>query len=263
MRISKCLSKWRNGQPVLGITLHFMDASLFEMVSRMGFDVIWIDLEHHAHSLETAASMMRAARVGDVDILARPAKGEFMRMARLLEAGANGIMYPRCDSAEEAREVIQQAKFAPMGKRGIDGAGPDALYGTVPLTDYLQHANEETFVLIQIESREGLDSVEEIAGIEGVDMLFFGLGDYSLQNGFPGDFDDPRYWEAVEKVAAAAKAAGSMWGTPSLSAAHAQRLLDMGAMFITYGSDLTLLRRRFSEVQEAFRPLGFEFDSDK
>ena len=73
----------------------------------MGFDGIWLDLEHHAHSVETANQLMRAARVGGADIVARPAKGEFMRMGRLLEAGAQAIMYPRCDDPEEAAEVVR------------------------------------------------------------------------------------------------------------------------------------------------------------
>ena len=100
MRNSKVKAKLRRGEPVLLTTLHLTDPSLFELVGLMGFDGIWMDLEHHGYSVETASAMMRAARVGHVDIMARPAKGEFMRMGRLLEAGAQGIMYPRCDSAD-------------------------------------------------------------------------------------------------------------------------------------------------------------------
>ena len=85
MRSSRIKQKITRGQPALITTLHFMDGSLYEMTSLMGFDGIWIDLEHHSHSLETAAQMMRAARVGTSDIVARPAKGEFMRLARVLE----------------------------------------------------------------------------------------------------------------------------------------------------------------------------------
>ena len=85
----------------------------------MGFDGIWMDMEHHGYSVETATTLMRAARVGTADIMARPAKGEFMRMGRMLEAGAQGIMYPRCDDAAEARQVVTWSKFAPLGRRGL------------------------------------------------------------------------------------------------------------------------------------------------
>src|SRR3954470_12076876 len=102
MRPSRVKAKLRRGEPVLLTTLHLTDPSLYELTSLLGFDGIWMDLEHHGYSLETALTLMRAARVGAADILARPAKGEFMRLSRFLEAGAQGIMYPRCEDAAEA-----------------------------------------------------------------------------------------------------------------------------------------------------------------
>lgn len=260
MRKSKTLAKWRAGQPVLGITLHFNDPSVYELTSLLGYDLIWMDLEHHAHSLETAGNLMRAARVGNSDILARPAKGEFMRAARLLEAGATGIIYPRCTSSDEAAELVQNLKFPPLGIRGLDGAGPDMPYGLPDLKTYLDMANRETFVLVQIEDPTGLENAENIARVDGVDMLFFGPGDYSVQAGFPGDFNHPGYHEAIQKVSDAAKAAGKYWGTPAFSAAHAQSLLDAGAMLVTRASDLTLVRLALLQMKEEFSALGFTFN---
>ncbi|MBK1441400.1 hypothetical protein JHJ32_15475 [Parapedobacter sp. ISTM3] len=261
MRSCKSLAKWRSGEPVLGTTLHLADQSIFEMVSLMGFDLLWVDLEHHAHSLETVSGLMRAARVGSADVIARPAKGEFMRLARLLESGAQGIMYPRCTTAEEAAEVVRNAKFPPMGDRGLDGAGPDMPYGLMDLHAYLKWANEETFIAIQIEDKAGLDQAEAIARTAGVDLLFFGPGDYSIRNGFAGNFNDDRYWEAIGKVAKAAKSAGKWWGTPAFDALHAQKLLDAGAMLITRSSDLSLLRQAYDGMKSEFGALGFTFDS--
>ena len=96
MRPSVIKKKLKAGKPSLLTQLHLTDASIFEMVSVMGFDGIWMDLEHHGYSLETAGHLIRATRVGSADILARAAKGEYMRMGRLLEMGVQGIMYPRC-----------------------------------------------------------------------------------------------------------------------------------------------------------------------
>src|SRR5215204_4389789 len=151
MRASRILSKVRAGDTALSVALHLTDPGIFEMVGLLGFDAVWMDMEHHFYSLETAAGLMRAARVGGADIVARPAKGEFMRLGRMLEAGATGIMYPRCDSAEEAREVVKWAKYAPIGKRGFDGSGPDVPYILTPMEQYVREANEQTFVLIQVE----------------------------------------------------------------------------------------------------------------
>ncbi|MEC8305932.1 MAG: aldolase/citrate lyase family protein, partial [Planctomycetota bacterium] len=183
MRSSRIKQKITRGQPALITTLHFMDGSLYEMTSLMGFDGIWIDLEHHSHSLETAAQMMRAARVGTSDIVARPAKGEFMRLARVLEIGASAIMYPQCDNADEASQLVRAAKFPPDGRRGCDWGGADSPYMMMPMEEYLRKANEETLLIAQIESPEALENVEAIAQVPGIDILFLGPGDYSIRLG--------------------------------------------------------------------------------
>src|SRR5690606_12095425 len=173
-RTSRICEKLRRNEPVLITTLHLMDAAIYEMASQMGFDGLWIDMEHHAHSLETAQAMMRAARVGTSDVMARPAKGEFMRMGRLLEAGAQGIMYPRCDNAAEAAELVKWSKFPPLGSRGFDGSGPDNTFGSAPASTYTDHANRNTFLVAQIEDPAALDNVEEIAAVPGIDVVFLG-----------------------------------------------------------------------------------------
>src|SRR5438270_13049832 len=153
MRPSRIKAKLKRNEPVLLTTLHLTDPSLYELSSLLGFDGIWMDLEHHGTSVETAAALMRAARVGGADVMARPAKGEFMRLGRLLEAGAHGVMYPRCDDADEAKEAVTWAKFAPLGRRGFDGGNPDMPYCAMPVAEYVRAANDGTFVVIQIEDR--------------------------------------------------------------------------------------------------------------
>src|SRR6266576_1643170 len=111
MRPSRIKAKLKRNEPVLLTTLHLTDGSLYELTSLMGFDGIWMDMEHHGYGIETAQALMRAARVGGADIMVRPAKGEFMRMGRMLEAGAQGILYPRCDDAAEAQQVVTWSKF--------------------------------------------------------------------------------------------------------------------------------------------------------
>src|SRR3954467_7201213 len=168
MRNSVVKAKLRRGEPALITCLHFGDPALYEMASLMGFDALWIDLEHHPISVEHAANLMRAARAGASDIIARPGKGEFMRMCRMLEAGAQGIMYPRCESAAEAAEVVKWAKFPPVGKRGFDGGNADMPYCTMSPAQYIKEANEQTFIAIQIEEETALKNAEEIAAVPGV-----------------------------------------------------------------------------------------------
>jgi 4-hydroxy-2-oxoheptanedioate aldolase len=259
-RISRIKCKLQLGEPVLVTTCHVIDPSVFELTSLMGFDGIWMDLEHHSYSVQTAAELMRAARVGGADVIARPAKGEFMRLQRLLEAGAQGIMYPRCDDAQEAAEVVSWAKFAPMGRRGCDGANPDNPYLTVPIDQYVARANEQTFIIAQIESPEALEHVDQIAAVDGVDILMLGPCDFSILSGVPGRWDDPRVQAAKRTIAAAAARAGKHWGCPALSVDDASALLDLGARFLCYQADILLIKAGLERIQREMSPLGFTFD---
>ncbi len=259
MRTSRVKAKLRANQPALVTTLHLTDPSVYEMVSLMGFDCIWIDLEHHSHSVQTAGQLMRAARSGSSDILARPAKGEFMRMGRLLEAGAQGILYPRCDDADEAAEVVRWSKFAPQGQRGIDGANPDMPYLSMPLPQYLKKANAETFVAIQIESEEALAQADQIAAVDGVDIVFLGPGDFSILGGYPGQWDHPRLAEAFRQLADSTARAGKHWGCPVFTVEHAREMIHLGARFVCHQADITLLKAGFERIQADFSQLGFSF----
>lgn len=261
MRFSRVKSKLRKGEAALITCCHFFDPSIYELVSLMGFDGIWLDLEHHSTSDETAATLMRAARVGTSDIVVRPAKGEFMRMARLLEAGAQAIMYPRCDSAEEAAEVVRWAKFAPQGERGVDGANGDNPYCAMPMPQYLKLANEHTLLITQLESPKALDAADAIARVPGVDVLMLGPGDLSVVAGIPYQFDHPLITGAYQRVAAAAKSAGKWWGTVSGTPEHTRKLMDLGATFICHGADLLMVKQGMELIQQRYAPLGFTFDN--
>jgi len=261
MRFSRVKAKLSKGEPVLITCCHFADPSVYELVSLMGFDGIWLDLEHHSTSDETAANLMRAARVGTSDIIARPAKGEFMRMGRVLEAGAQGIMYPRCESAEEAAEVVRWAKFAPLGERGIDGANGDNPYCAMPMPPYFKAANEHTLLIVQIESPRALEQADEIARVPGVDVLMLGPGDLSVLAGIPFQFDHPLITGAYQRLADAAAKAGKWWGTVSGGPEHSQRLLDLNAKFICHGCDLILVKQGMELIQQRYAGLGFTFEN--
>ena len=260
MRPSRIREKLSAGKPALITTLHFMDASLYEMTSLMGFDGIWLDMEHHGHSVETASQMMRAARVGTADIVARPAKREFQRMQRMLEVGAQALMYPQCDSAEEAAELIHWTQFPPIGRRGCDAANADAPYLATPIDEYIRRANEQTVMIVQIETPEALDQVEAIARVEGVDILFLGPGDLSIRFGIPGDMRHPRIRDAKQRVADAAREAGIHWGLPVAGTDDAVEAMDMGARFICHHADIIMVKNALEGIRDAFAPLGFTFE---
>ncbi len=249
MRRSRILKKVRAGETAIATCLHITDPSVYELASLIGFDGIWMDLEHHGYSVETAGNLMRAARVGDADVVARPGKGEFMRMGRLLEQGAAGIMYPRCDGVEEAKEVVRWGKFAPLGQRGFDGSGADMPYCTMQMRDYVSLANEQTFLLIQMEEPRAIDQAEAIAALPGVDMLMLGPADFSVLTGIPGQFDHPTVQNAIQKVATAARNTGKHWAATCGSMEIAKSMIDLGARLIFHGADISALKRAMEAIR--------------
>jgi 4-hydroxy-2-oxoheptanedioate aldolase len=261
MRKSRIKSKLRDNQPVLITALQLTDPVVFELASLMGFDGIWMDMEHHSLSLETAGQLMRAARVGCSDIIARPAKGEFMRMGRMLEAGAHGIMYPRCENAEEAAQVVQWSKFAPLGQRGFDSGNSDNPFCSTAPAQYVREANEETFIIVQLESPSAVDRAAEIARVEGVDALMFGPGDFSIMTGTPGQWDHALADDALRRIADAARSAGKHWGTPGFGPERAPELLDRGARLLFGGGDLLLVKAGLEQLQQDYAPLGLTFEN--
>lgn len=256
MRKSLILEKLSRNEAAWGVSLHLTDPSLFEMVSMLGVDGIWIDMEHHGFSVQTASEMMRATRVGDVDVIARPAKGEFMRMGRMLEMGATGIMYPRCESPQEAAEVVRWSKFMPMGERGVDGGNPDMPFCSMPYDEYIQFANEQTFVVAQLEQPRAVEQAEAILAVPGISMIMLGPGDYSVLAGIPGKFDHPKVQKAFEQVAAAARNTGKHWASTCGSVERAKQLVELGSKLIFYGTDLLLVKAGMQSIRQNLETAG-------
>ena len=259
MRPSRVKKRWEQGMPVLATFAHFVDPQSAELIGLMGIDCLWIDLEHQSISTGEFANMARAARISDMDVMARPANGEFMRTARLIEAGASVIMYPRCESDEEAQELVRHTKFPPLGERGFFDVNPDNPYCLVPMDDYLCASNQETILLVQIESPHAVGQARAIAEIDGIDMLFFGPTDFSVAADVAGQFDGDVVCRAMADTAAVAQAAGKRFGTLVRNLDQAKRALDLGASLLTYSGDLHFVRESLFKVREQFGSLGIPF----
>ena len=255
MRPSKVKQIWKEGGIALGTLVKSIDPIHSEALSQMGFDFLWYDLEHSDKSVETFSDLSRAARVGDVDVLARPARWEYMRMGRLMEAGAHGIMYPRCESADEAKEVIRWSKFHPLGERGFDGGSADNNFGSYPADDYTKKANEETWIAIQIESPAALPQVCEIAEVEGVDCIFFGPGDFSLLSGKPGQIKHEEVLTTAKQIAEDTLAAGKVFGTLVFDMDHSKFMQDIGAKLLIHGADIVFYKNAYNELLQGYSDL--------
>jgi 4-hydroxy-2-oxoheptanedioate aldolase len=224
-----------------------------ELAGKLGFDVIWFDMEHRAHGYELVDRVSLACRATGIDLMVRVRKTGYTSVMRALEFGANGVMVPHCRSAEEARQWVEWTRFPPLGKRGFDGAGADGDYGLTDPLQFLKDQNEETFLVLQIEDRESVECVDEIAAVEGVDLLFVGPADLSISYGVPLQREHALVQRAMDKVANAAAKAGKWWGTVTPTPESAQQELDRGARMVTCADDHFLL---VQGLQNAHRQFG-------
>ena len=251
---SRVLKLLRSGQLVrVGGVSRVTDPWIAEVMGAIGYDVVWLDLEHRDFGLEVVDGISRACRLAGLDLMVRIEKSGYHSPMQALEFGANGLMVPHIRSAEEARRWVEWCRFPPMGKRGLDGAGADSYYGLDPVLPYIEHANRETFLAFQIEDKEAVEQIEQIAAVPGYDMLFVGPGDLSLSLGIPMQLDHPLMEDAMVKVNAACKRHGKWWGTTSGSAAAAQHVVDLGASMFTAGGDHGALVNGFRQSFESFR----------
>ncbi len=215
-----------------------------------GLDFFFIDTEHSVPSYRDIQTLVRAARGADVIPLVRVTQSEYFLIARLLDVGAMGIIAPRIQSVEEARRVADAMKFTPEGSRGYGLRGIINDYQYAGARAEMDSANRETMVVLQVESRECLEAVFEIAATPGVDALMIGPFDLSISLGIPGQFDDPVFWKAVDRVVEAAEKAGVAPGIHMGNAAQLKKAAERGMRFLVCGSDASVLLAGYRGIVE-------------
>jgi 4-hydroxy-2-oxoheptanedioate aldolase len=251
LRPSRVLSKLRAGGVSSCIKLNLSDPRVAEIAARAGFDCIWTDREHVPNTLEQVENQIRAAKAYDVDTIVRVPRGAYSELVWPLEMDAAGVMVPHVMSAAEAKQIAYLTRFHPVGRRPLDGGNADGGYCAVPVADYLRQANDQRLVIVQIEDPEPLEELEQIASVPGIDMLFFGPGDFSQGIGHPGEMNHPRIIEARRRVASVAREHGKFAGTVG-TLANLNELTTMGYQFVSVGADVIALVQAFSEIATAF-----------
>lgn len=237
MRESLVLNKLRAGELVNCFKINLADARLVEIAAMAGFDCLWADQEHIGQDWSILAAQIWAAKAYGKDIMVRVPRGSYSDYIKPLELDASGIMVPHIMNEQDARAVINMTRFHPTGLRPIDGGNADGAYTAMDFGKYLKDANEQRFVVLQIEDPEPLEELEKIATLDGFDMLFFGPGDFSQGIGAPGDWHHPRLVEARKYVAEVAKKYGKFAGTTG-SPQLLQEYHQMGYQFVSMGADV-------------------------
>lgn len=256
MRKSRTLKRIREGGVARCTNLGSCNPPYVAFAARAGYDCIWLDLEHRAMELRELQVLMAHFKLYDIDCLLRaPTLGK-TQLYRYLEEGATGLMIPHVSTAEKARDLVNAVKFPPLGDRGLDNAGFDSGYRqTENAGEYLEWANRETFLAVQIETPEAVENVEEIAAVPGVDLLFVGPGDLGLRYGLEGDGSGERLQAAFERVAAASKAHGVPWACPTASADDLRHRRAQGASFLANTGEFMILREGLLAASEEFEGL--------
>lgn len=234
--------KLASGAPLLGLWQSLASPYTAEICARIGFDWLLFDGEHAPNTLQTLLGQLQAAAPFPVEAIARVPSGEPVAIKHYLDLGFTTLLMPMIDSAEHARAVVAATRYPPHGVRGVASAVSRAAgFGANP--DYLATAHLGLTVIVQIESRAGLEAIDAIAAVEGVDALFVGPADLAASLGHLGNPGHPEVQQAIDHAKARIDAAGKPAGIFATSPEDARRRGDEGFSFVSIGTDIGLLAR--------------------
>lgn len=229
------------------------DPAVVELAAQAGFGCVWLDMEHSHLDLVALSAMVLAARTVDVDIIVRIPKGPYNQVIKPLEVGAGGLVWPHCKSADEARAFVAMAKFRPLGLRGV-GGGRDSRYGTLDFVEYADRANAETLLGVMIEDVAGVDDVEAIAAVEGIDLLFVGPSDLAHSYGVEREgvhIDSERVQTAFDKVSAACAKNGKVMGTAVGPGESMRNVVAKGGRWFNCSHELGAMTNGYRDALQA------------
>ena len=247
--------RMKAGQVALGMIVRLSRSGDVALVAKTsGHDFIFIDGQHALFSLETIGHIAQAALGCGIAPLVRVRSCGDPDISVILDNGATGIVFPDVNTAADARAAVDACKFPPIGKRSVSGGYQVFDFRPVPTGQSVRALNDSTLVVCMIETREGLSNVEQIAAVEGVDVVHVGCNDLLNDMGKPGQFGDPEVIAAVERVIAAAKAHGKYAGLGGERDLERQlAFIRKGMRFVTTQTDLSLLMAAATQRAEQIR----------
>jgi 2-keto-3-deoxy-L-rhamnonate aldolase RhmA len=251
--IHKFRDKLRSGQLCLGPGISLTDPAVTEALCD-SVDFLWLDLEHSPISLESLQAHLIAARAGGAPVLVRVPSGETAWVKRVLDIGAEGVILPQAGSLAEVEQFVASCRYPPQGRRGF-GPRRATNYGRQNLAAYLEAANREVFVAIQIETAAALEAVDAIVAMPGIDSLVIGPADLAgALAGAPGQVEHPKVMEAIARICGRARAAGLSVGIGmGPDVAYATRVAKLGVQWIQCGGDCGFMIRAAEMVYQEIR----------
>lgn len=246
-------AKLRAGEAVAGpIIAEARSVGTVKLMAREGFDFLFLDMEHALYDWETILTLVQTALVTDIVPIVRVTDLSYQLVARALDTGARGVIIPRVETAAQVTDAVSFAKYPPLGRRGAGGDGRSG-YERLTAAQVVEISNAETMVIVQVETQTGLDNLEAMARVPGLDVVCVGPQDLSISLGVAGDFGHPTFVAAMERVATVCAQAGVASGMVEREAADLRRWYDLGMRFLCSGTDAYFLARGAAESVATIR----------
>ena len=252
MPINHFKRRLHSGEPQIGLWLGLADAYCAELAANAGFDWLLIDGEHAPNDLRGMLAQLQAVAPYPSQAVIRPVIGDTALIKQVLDIGAQTLLVPMVETAEQAQQLVKAMHYPPKGIRGVGSALARASrWNTLP--GYLDHADEQMCLLVQIENKEGLANLDEIVAVQGVDGVFIGPADLSAAMGHRGNPGHPDVQAAIEDAIVRIGKAGKAAGILSADEKLARRYIELGAAFVAVGVDTTVLMRGLRELAGKFK----------
>jgi len=246
----------KEGKPVIGATITVASPDVAAAAANMGFDFLWIEMEHSPITLETARNMILATRGLKAVPFIRVPVNDLWTAKRALDAGALGVMYPFTSTPELAKQAVDAVKYPPLGKRGA-GPGLASLRWQGP-ESYYDFSDRNAMAIVIIEQAQAIEKIEEIAATPGLDVMFIGTNDLSFSYGKRGDTSPAVVQDAIKKVVAAGKKYGVPVGRPAATPEQIKQYLDEGFLFFQGPSDLVMMTGGARPLVQTLGKSGFD-----
>jgi len=221
-----------------------------------GWDYILIDTEHASFGMETVGNLLHVSAAVGLPAVVRVPELQRSLLSRPLDAGALGLMVPRVESKAQAEEIVRFTKYHPMGDRGVALGTAHNAYESVSGKRFIREANAEILLIMQIETQRGMENLDEILSVPGLNIAYIGPHDLSTSMGLPGELGHPRVVEAITEFLRGCKRHGVVPGIWVDSIKDGRSWMRRGARFMTYGADFAMLMERSRTVLDALRPEG-------
>jgi 4-hydroxy-2-oxoheptanedioate aldolase len=221
-----------DGFKAKGIFLGFPSTQMVEMIGYNGFDAVILDNEHGLLSAEQVEHMVIAAELAGVTPLVRVVSGDAATILKAMDRGAHGVHVPQIETRRQAEEVVEAVKYPPFGRRGAAFSMRAARYGTVPVHEYLEHANEQSLIAIHLESEQAITNIDEILAVQGIDLIYIGPTDLSVSMGCGGRIDHPEVLKAIDHIQTAALRHNVKLGIHTKDSKGARARMHWGANYV-------------------------------